>query len=165
MQSGKSEWQGCVTPIPKDVRAGFEKARGEFCAYPIGCGARSRRRRAGLIWQTVSDAGPRRLCKTEGRSWAYTAREPYRGVECSCRSFLLVLLRREVASTAGCQLGLGIGSLLAIVGPGRSGDGSRVAGENGTCTPFGSGPASSPGSQAGVTRHGASRWAGTQQGG
>jgi hypothetical protein len=128
MRLGKSEWQGCVTPIPKDARAGFEKARGEFCAYPTGCGERSRRRRAGLICQSVSDAGPKRLCKAEGLSWAYTAGKPCKGVQPGGRSFLLVLLRREVASTARCQRGLGIGSLLAIVRPGRAGDGSGVTG-------------------------------------
>lgn len=162
---GKSEWQGCVTPIPKDARAGFEKARGEFCAYPTGCGERARRLRANLTWRSATDAGAKRLCKAEGLSWASTSGKGCTGDRRSSRSFLLVLLRREVASTARCQRGLGIDPLFAIIGQGRAGDGSGITGEDGTRTPFGSGPASGPGSQAGGTRLGSSRWARAQQGG
>src|ERR1022692_3151380 len=51
MRSGKSGWQGCVAPLPKDAGTGFEQARGELFAYPTGHCETSRRHRAGYIWQ------------------------------------------------------------------------------------------------------------------
>jgi hypothetical protein len=169
MRSGSSEWQGCVTPIPKDARAEFEKARGEFCAYPTG---RSERFRASRIWQKkadwvernqpgscVSDIGSKRFAQA-GIGRAATQWKPWAGGGRGCRSFLFILLRGAVASAAGCQRGLGIDSLLAIDGPRRAGDGSGITSENGTRTSFGAGPPSSPGSQAGRARRGAFRRAG-----
>ena len=177
MRSGNSEWQGCVTPIPKDARAGFEKARGEFCAYPTGWCEKSRRLRAGPIRQrkaerlgryqpgcSASDTGPERLTKLEGFRRAAVQGESGR-VRRDSRSLLFILLRSPVASATRCQRGLGIDPFFAIAGQRRAGDGSGVARENGTRTPPGSGSSPSPGAQASRPRHEASRRAGAQQGG
>src|SRR5271169_3650075 len=51
MRSKKSEWQGCVAPLPKDAGTEFVEARGEPFAFPTGRCEMSSRHRVGRIRQ------------------------------------------------------------------------------------------------------------------
>lgn len=159
MRSREFEWHGCAAPIPKEACAGFEETRGELCAHPIGRYERSGKCRASTIRQKfsetvrrnrseaiISDTGSNRFSKTGG-----LGRTGAEGQSCASvlrigRSLVFVFLRRDVAPGAGCQRRLGIDSIPAIARQRLTGDCGRVAGEDGTCAPFDSRFASSPGS-------------------
>ena len=180
MRSGEFGWHGCAAPIPKDACTGFEKARGEFFAYPTGCWGRSRRRRASDICRrgrgtarrkrsktVAADTGSNRFGETRGFSRAGDQGEPSARGRGICRSFVSVFVWRPVASGAGCQRRLGVGPILAIAGQRRAGNRSGVAGENRTRPPVGAGsaPSQGPCHYASDTQRGASRSTGAQQGG
>jgi hypothetical protein len=159
MRSTEFDWHDCVAPIPKDARAGFEQARGETFAYSIGLDEKSGRRRAVYSrWGSartarrkrpeaiVSDISSTRSSKTAGVSGAGIQGKPGSGVRSIGRSLVSVLMRRVVAPGTRCWRGLGIGSISPITRQRLALARGRIAGENGTCAPFGSGPTSSPGS-------------------
>jgi len=174
MRPKKSGCQSCVAPIPKDARAGFDEVGGEFCAYPTGRGKSSWKPRASHIWRRsagsaghgwprrpVSDAGAKRFSKTGRLGWDGGQRTPSARVQRVFRSLVSVFLRNVMASTARRERRLGIDPVPAFFRQRSAGDGSSVAREDGTREAPGSGPPSSPGSQAGRTRRGSSRWADT----